>query len=499
MAVSYKSQIQDLRKVFKSGRTRSYSWRIQQLDNLDALLTENEAAICKALKQDLNKPAFEAALCEIVLIKKDILDCKRALKDWMKPVRKPRELATSTSILETRRDSLGVGLIISAFNYPLALLFCPLIGAIIGGNCAFLKPSDQAYNTAVLAEELVEKYMDQDCIKCARMERASSNLLLNENRFDHIFYTGGPWVGKMVMEAASKHLTPVVLELGGKNPCYVEDGTDVDYAAQRIAWAKHVNAGQICINVDYVLCSKAMQPKLVAALKKRFDSFYPEGVRKSPDYCRIVTKKHTERIVGLISKDKVVYGGEYDIDERFIAPTIMTNINMDDPVMSEEIFGPLLPILPVAENIEQACNFMNDNEKPLSAYIFSNNDKSVEKFLQTTSSGGVGVNDIMMHYTANCLPFGGVGESGMGNYHGKYSFDCFTHEKAIFKQTTIGRPTGLLVLPPYANHSWRQGVLTKLFMGLPFDHHEVFRVVKLLIDIGVYAIVCYILYQKFLL
>jgi len=499
MAVSYKDVVLDLRKVYRSGRTKSYSWRIQQLDNLHAMLTENEDKICLALKQDLNKPAFESALTEVVLIKKDIVECKRSLKSWMKPERKSRDLATAMSILETRRDSLGVCLIISAFNYPLALLFCPLIGAIVGGNCSFLKPSDQAYNTAVLAEELVEKYMDTDCIKCFRMERAASTLLLNENRFDHIFYTGGPWVGKMVMEAASKHLTPVVLELGGKNPCYVEDGMDVDYAAQRIAWAKHVNAGQICINVDYIICSKKMQSKLVEALKKRFDSFYPEGNKNSEDYCRIVTKKHTERIVSLITKEKVVYGGEFNIEERYIAPTIMTNINMNDPVMTEEIFGPLLPILPIAENIDEACEFISNEEKALSAYIFSNNDKSIEKFLQNTSSGGVGVNDIMMHYTAFSLPFGGVGQSGMGAYHGKYSFNCFTHEKAIFKQTSIGRNTGLLVLPPYANMAWRQTVLEKLFMGLPFDHHEAWKWVKVLLDIGVYAVVAYIMYQKFML
>lgn len=331
------------------------------------------------------------------------------------------------------------------------------------------------------------------------MERAGSSRLINENRFDHIFFTGGPGVGKIIMAAAAKHLTPVCLELGGKNPCYVEDGADVDYTACRLMQGKHFNCGQICITADYILCSPEMQDKLIKACKKWLGQFYEnKSSFESDHYCRIISEGHTNRIVNLINHNKVAIGGNYNKGEKFIEITVLRDVSPDDKIMQEEIFGPVLPILPIAKNIDHAIKFIQDTgEKPLAAYIFTENDKSAEKFLNTTTSGGACVNDLMMHYTCHSLPFGGVGQSGMGRYHGKYSFETFTHEKAIFKQTALGKPTASLMIPPYNKQAWRLGLLIKMFHGPPFDVQKAGKWMKFLLEIGVYAALGFFLYQRY--
>jgi len=424
----------NLRHTFKSNLTKDLAFRREQLNNFYRMIVENEKRIVTALHQDLRKCEYETNICEILLLKNEVRLMIDNLNKFAKQRPITKTLGTLFDNVYTRPEPLGVVLIISAWNYPIYLTLTPLIGAIAAGNCAIIKPSELSPASATLIEELVEKFLDQRCFKVVNGGKEETTSLLNE-RFDKILYTGSTRVGKIVYQKAAEHLTPCVLELGGKSPCYVADDAmgQIEEIAKRIAFGKTVCLGQTCVAPDYILCSREMQDKLVEsipkAIAKNYGSANPED---SNEICRIINETHFERLRNLIesSRDKVAVGGHLNKDKLWISPTILTNINGDEPIMQEEIFGPLLPIK-VVNSVDEAIEFINAREKPLSLYIFSTNDRIKNRILNETSSGSVCINDTLLQLTVETLPFGGVGHSGMGAYHGKASFDTFSHEKSI--------------------------------------------------------------------
>jgi aldehyde dehydrogenase (NAD+) len=341
---------------------------------------------------------------------------------------------------------LGVVLIISPWNYPLQLLLVPLVGAIAAGNCAVLKPSEITPAMSDLFARRLPNYVDRESIQVVEGGVAETTALLAE-RFDHIFYTGNGTVGRIVMEAAAKHLTPVTLELGGKSPCIVDQHTDLDVAAKRIIWGKFFNAGQTCVAPDYVLVQQAIEDALLARMKQTLVEFFGDDPSKSPDYGRIVNERHHQRLMKLLpGSGEVVAGGVGDEEKRYIAPTILRNVPADAPVMADEIFGPILPVLKYA-GIDEAIARVNARPKPLALYLFTNDEEVQKRVLERTSSGGVTVNHTLLHLTVPALPFGGVGASGLGAYHGKFSFETFSHRKSV-----LIKPTWLdlkFIYPPY--------------------------------------------------
>ncbi|XP_048221668.1 aldehyde dehydrogenase, dimeric NADP-preferring [Perognathus longimembris pacificus] len=325
-------------------------------------------------------------------------------------------------------EPLGVVLIIGAWNYPFNLTIQPMVGAIAAGNAVVLKPSEVSENMGNLLATTIPQYLDKELYPVITGGVPETTEVLAQ-RFDHILYTGSPNVGKVVMAAAAKHLTPVTLELGGKSPCYVDKDCDLDVACRRIAWGKFMNSGQTCVAPDYILCDPSVQNQIVEKLKKSLREFYGENAKQSRDYGRIINDRHFQRVISLIEGQKVAHGGTWDAASRYIAPTILMDVDPQSPVMQEEIFGPVMPIVCV-RSLEEAIQFINQREKPLALYVFSTNDKVIKRMIAETSSGGVTANDVIVHITVHSLPFGGVGNSGMGAYHGKKSFETFSHRRS---------------------------------------------------------------------
>ncbi|XP_063289528.1 aldehyde dehydrogenase family 3 member B1 isoform X2 [Pelobates fuscus] len=444
---SYGEIMNGLRQSFSSGITRAVTFRLSQLEALAKLVEENEAAIFESLKKDLNKPKFEAEISELSLIRSEINLARNSLNSWMKDEHVSKNLATYFDSAFIRKDPFGVVLIISPWNYPFQLCLIPLVGAIAAGNCAVIKPSEISQNTEKLLADLLPRYLDKNCFAVVCGEAKETSLLL-ENKFDYIFFTGNPKVGRIIMAAAAKHLTPLTLELGGKNPCFVDDDCDIDNTAKRIVWSKFFNAGQTCLAPDYVLCSEGTRDKLLTALQGTIQAFYGDDPKLSPDLGRIISQRHFQRVCALLTSGKIVTGGQTDETERYIAPTLLTDVKESDPVMQEEIFGPLLPFLTVGD-VEEAIRFINQREKPLATYVFSRNSQVVNQFLERTASGGFCANDGLMHTTLMSLPFGGVGESGMGKYHGKFSFDTFSHHRACLLRSSGREKLNEIRYPPY--------------------------------------------------
>jgi len=344
------------------------------------------------------------------------------------------------------KEPLGVVLIIAPWNYPFSLWLKPLIGAIAAGNCAVVKPSEVSRHCSHTAALLLPRYMDQGCIRIVEGAVKETTLLLQQ-QWDHIFYTGNGTVGKIVMKAAAEYLTPITLELGGKSPTIIDDSVNLDVAARRLCWAKFtVNAGQTCVAPDYVLVTKDTKDAFLAKMAAVLKEFYADNVKESKDYSRIINENHTKRIKSLIDGQKIFIGGEVDVAQRYIAPTILQDVDPSSPVMQDEIFGPVLPVLEI-ENVDEAISFINARPKPLALYIFSNNKQNQSKIIARTSSGGVSVNDAVLHVICPELPFGGVGASGMGAYNGKATFDTFTHRKSVLQRATWSDPA--LRYPPY--------------------------------------------------
>jgi aldehyde dehydrogenase (NAD+) len=419
------------REFFSTNQTKSIEFRLEQLKSLKRAILNYQEAILAAVASDLGRPKFEAYI-EIVSLAEVNLAIKN-LKKWAKPKRVATGIEQFPSSAWIEPEPLGVVLIIGPWNYPLQLMISPLVGAIASGNCAILKPSEHAPQTSKVVSELIQATFSPDYIAVCPGDVEVCKQLLAE-KFDHIFYTGGTNVGREIMKAAANNLTPVTLELGGKSPCIVDFQVDLEVAAKRIAWGKFINAGQTCIAPDYILVDRQVKDELLVLLQKYIRQFYGENPANSSDYGRIINEYHFKRLTTLLDNGHVVCGGNVDAEERYIAPTLLDQVQWSDPVMQEEIFGPILPIIDY-ENLEQAINWVNQKSKPLALYFFSKNIAKQQLVLHSTSSGGVCLNDVVMQTAVTDLPFGGVGESGMGSYHSKASFDTFSHYKSILKKS----------------------------------------------------------------
>jgi aldehyde dehydrogenase (NAD+) len=422
--------IQQQRAYFKKGKTKSVDFRLAQLQRLKQSIINHQDAIVEAVKADLGRSPFEAYF-EIASLSEVNLAIKK-LKIWVKPRRVKTSIDQFPSSAWVQPEALGVVLIIGPWNYPFQLMISPLIGAIAAGNCAILKPSENAPHTSSVVAKIIESTFAPNYIAVVEGDIDTSKQLLAE-KFDHIFFTGGTAIGKAIAVAAAQHLTPVTLELGGKSPCIIDSDVDLDTAAKRIIWGKFINAGQTCIAPDYLLVDAQIKQPLLEKLKEKIETFYGDNPALSPDYGRIINQRHFSRLVSFLDNGNVVAGGQTDADKRYIAPTILDNITWDDGVMQEEIFGPILPIL-TYDNLEEAIEKIVARAKPLALYIFSKDAAKQQKVLLETSSGGVCINDTVMHVGVSGLPFGGVGDSGIGSYHGKASFDTFSHQKSVLKK-----------------------------------------------------------------
>ncbi len=450
--------VERLRAGFASGRTRPLAYRQQQLEGLSRFLKECEGEIESALHQDMRRPSFEAYPSEIALIVAELALARKKLGSWTRPERVSTAMACQPGRSWIAREPLGVVLIIGPWNYPLQLLLLPLVGAIAAGNCAVIKPSELAPATARLIATRLPQYLDAGCVQVVPGGAAETTALLAE-RFDSIFYTGGETVGRIVMRAAAEHLTPVTLELGGKSPCIVDRHTDLLVAARRIIWGKFYNAGQTCVAPDYVLAHREIEEPLLARLKQTVHEFFGDQPQAGKDYGRIINGRHYERLMKLLDgHGDVVTGGTGNAADCFIAPTILRNVPADSPVMESEIFGPILPVLKV-KDIDDAIAFVNARAKPLVLYLFTRDAEVQAKVLERTTSGGVTVNHTLLHLVNPSLPFGGVGASGMGAYHGKATFETFSHRKSVLLKPTWLDPW--FFYPPYnsAKKKWVRRII----------------------------------------
>ena len=440
-----------LRAHFATGVTKSLSWRLSQLDALQHFIMEREQDIVDALQADLGKPATEAFNSEVGIAISELRLARKKLASWMKPERVRTSKIAMPGRSYVYREPLGVTLIIGAWNYPFHLIVLPLIGALAAGNCVVLKPSEVSSNVSALIAKWMPKYLDRKAIRVIEGGVPETTALLRE-KWDHIFYTGNGTVGRIVMEAAAKHLTPVTLELGGKSPCIVDESTDLDMAAKRIVYGKFFNAGQTCVAPDYVLVHDHVHDALVNRMSSAIREFYGDDPKESPDFARIINERHHARLARLLDDADIVTGGETDRSNRYIAPTILKNVKEDDAVMQEEIFGPILPVISVP-SVDSAIAFVNQRAKPLALYLFSRDKDVQRRVLDGTSAGGTTINHVWLHLGVPTLPFGGVGESGTGGYHGRHTFETFSHRRSVLKKPMLPDPP--LLFPPYSARKLR--------------------------------------------
>ncbi|MEW9050616.1 MAG: aldehyde dehydrogenase [Neobacillus sp.] len=431
---TYNQLVSKQRHFFLSGKTKEVSYRIEALRLIAQLIRSHETELMYALKKDLNKSNFDSYITEIGIVLEEIRFTLKHIKDWSQPRKVKSALAQAGSKSYIYPEPYGVTLIISPWNYPFQLAIAPLIGAIAAGNCAILKPSELTPETSKLVAKLIKENFPEEYITVVQGDAQTSQLLLKE-KLDYIFFTGSVPVGKVIMEAAAKNLTPVTLELGGKSPCIVHKDANVKLAAKRIAWGKFINAGQTCVAPDYLYVHREIKEEFTYLLIEAIKELYSEDVFKAGEFTRIVSERHFNRLKTFLLDGNTVYGGKYDLDLLTIEPTLLSDISWEDPVMQDEIFGPILPILEF-ENDNSMIAKINDRPKPLALYIFSESKDFQDKILSNISFGGGCINDTVYHLSSPYLPFGGVGESGIGAYHGKGSFDVFSHEKSILKQTT---------------------------------------------------------------
>ena len=434
-------------QFFKSGLTKNLDFRLENLNRLKKGIIQNETAIGEALKKDLSKSSYESYLTEVGVVLNEIRLASRRLKSWARPrrVKTPFQLWVASSRIYC--EPYGRALIIAPWNYPFLLSISPLIGSIAAGNCNVLKPSEYAPSTAAIITEIMASNFDSRYLAVIEGDGHTGEALLKE-RFDYIFFTGSVTIGKIVMSAAAKYLTPVTLELGGKNPCIVDQDVNLDPTARRIVFGKFINAGQTCIAPDYLLVHRSNKLKLLQLIRKYLDRFYGEDPRKSPDFARIINQRHFDRLRALLEKGDVIIGGQSDPQDLYIAPTVISNLSWDDPVMQDEIFGPILPVLEF-EDLSEVISSLNSRPKPLALYVFSKRPENYQKVIDEVSFGSGCINDTVVQFANPHLPFGGVGSSGMGGYHGKASFDNFSHQKSILKKSFTFDPP--LRYPPYKN------------------------------------------------
>jgi len=436
-----------LRSHFDSGVTRSYAARREALKALQAALREHEEELLAAMHADMRKPRFEAYMSDIGLVYTAIDHALKHLKGWMEPQRVHSPLAIQVAESRVYPEPLGVVLIIAPWNYPALLLLTPLVGALAAGNCVALKPSEDAPHTAAAVERMLHEALPSDLISV--VQGAGSEVvpaLMQGFRFDHVFFTGSPGVGRAIMRMAAEQLVPVTLELGGKSPAIVDRTADVKVAAKRIAWSKYFNAGQTCIATDHALVHAAVMDEFIDRFARFVKKAYGEDPQQSPDYARMVNDRRYQTVSAYLGQGKQVIGGAADASDRYIAPAVLTNVALDSPVMREEIFGPVLPVISWSEP-EEVLAITRRNPNPLAAYIFSS-DRSAQRFFrERIAFGGGCINHCLLQFGPDDLPFGGVGNSGMGRYHGKSTFDLFSNRKGIVHASTLIDPG--LQEPPY--------------------------------------------------
>lgn len=425
---NYSTLVNKQRKFFRE-------FRISALKRLRSAVKDYENKIIDALKADLNKSEFEAYSTEIGFVLEEIGFTLKHLKSWVKPEKVKTPITHFGSKSYIYPEPYGVALIIAPWNYPFQLVIAPLIGAIAAGNCAVLKPSEFTPRTSEVLKELIKELYPEEYITVVQGGIETSQALLKE-KYDTIFFTGSVTIGKIVMEAASKHLTPVTLELGGKSPCIVHEDAKIELACKRIAWGKFINAGQTCVAPDYVYVHRNIKDKFLEGLKTAIKELYGETPINNPDYTHIVSHKHFDRLVSFLSDGKIYTGGASDRDNLVIEPTVLTDITWKDAVMQDEIFGPILPVLEYSD-ISEAIEGIHNHPNPLALYLFTESPAIERKVLKDISFGGGCINDTIYHLVSPYLPFGGVGTSGMGAYHGKGSFNAFSHKKSILKQTSL--------------------------------------------------------------
>lgn len=435
--------VQKQRDYYFEGHTRSLQVRRDTLKKLRKVLLDMHDEIYKAFMLDFNKCEFDVISTEYSLVIQEIDYMLRHLRGFMKPKRVATSLVNVISSGYIYKEPYGVTLVMSPWNYPLQLSMVPVVASLASGNTVVLKPSKYAWNISLVLQKIASNF-DPRLFSVVVGGREENQALLNQ-KFDFIFFTGGDDVGRVVLEKASQHLTPVVLELGGKSPCVVTNDADIDLAAKRITWGKYLNAGQTCVAPDHVYVHESVKDKFISKVIGYIQNFYYQNGTITDDFPSIINDKHVERLVGLIDSSKVVFGGHVNKERRLIEPTIMDNVNLDDAIMKEEIFGPIMPILSFT-SIDALIEEFKTQEKPLAFYLFTSNGKEAKRIMDLVSFGGGCINDAIMHLTNDRLPFGGVGRSGMGSYHGKKSFDTFTHEKSVLKKAKIELP---LKYPPY--------------------------------------------------
>lgn len=446
-AADVERMIEEQKQFYYTGATKPVAFRKAQLERLKAAIQKNDGVITEALKKDLGKSEFEAYATEIGFVLDSINYMSENLEEWMEPepAKTPLHLQPAKSFI--LREPYGSVLIIGPFNYPFQLIMEPLIGAIIGGNCAIVKPSETTPHVAEAIRTILEDAFPPYYIRVVEGEREEVTALIHAP-FDYIFFTGSVNVGKVIMKAASERLTPITLELGGKSPAIVDQTADIDLAAKRIAWGKLMNKGQTCVAPDYVCVHESVKTEFLNKLIKNIRNFYGKDAQGSPDYGRIVSVQHFDRLAAIIEKEKanIISGGNLDRADLYIEPVVLDNIDFNSPSMEDELFGPILPVITYSD-LPALVRKIRTLPKPLSAYMFSENDRAIEFFLDELPFGGGCINDTVSHVGSAYLPFGGVGTSGLNSYHGKYSFETFTHTKSILKKST--KLSTNILFPPY--------------------------------------------------
>ncbi|MEW5571331.1 aldehyde dehydrogenase [Rossellomorea marisflavi] len=434
MLENYQDLLSKQRTYFRTGETKSVAFRINTLNTLKSLVQKHEQNILDAVKQDLNKSELEAKRAEVGLVIGEIDFMVENLEEWAatKEVPTPASHEGAKSFIQP--EPYGSALVIAPWNYPFQLAVTPLVGAIAGGNTAVLKPSELTPKTSALLSTLINDNFPEEYLHVVEGEVETSTALLKED-FDYIFFTGSTGVGKIVAEAAAKHLTPTTLELGGKSPTIVHEDANLDEAAQRIARGKFANAGQTCVAPDYLLVHSSVKDELMSKFKEVITASYGENIVENPNFGHVVSERHFDRLVGFLDNGSIVTGGKHDRNNLIIEPTILDNISWDDSVMQDEIFGPILPVM-TYDSLDEIIEPIVKRPKPLALYLFSDDEAVQDEILSTISFGGGSINDTINHMTSHYLPFGGVGDSGMGAYHGKASFDTFTHFKSVLKRST---------------------------------------------------------------
>ena len=432
---TYADLVEKQRRFFQSKKTKELSFRLQALQKLKKIIQIYETEILAALKQDLNKSEFEAYTSEVGFVLKELTDTIKQIHSWAKPRKVKTPITHMGSSGSIHYEPYGVVLIIAPWNYPFQLAIAPIIGALAAGNCVLLKPSELAPNTSAILAKLVKEIFTEEYVSVVEGGIETSSALLYE-KYDYIFFTGSVPVGKIVYESAAKHLTPVTLELGGKSPCIVHEDANIKLAAKRIAWGKFFNAGQTCVAPDYLYVHSSIKIEFLRKLQVAVKELYGENALENEDFTRIVSERHFERLTGFINNGKISFGGNHQLANLTIEPTILTDVSWNDEVMQEEIFGPILPVMEFT-SMEGILEDINRRPKPLAFYIFSENKTVQQQVVNAVSFGGGCINDTVYHFTNPNLPFGGVGSSGIGAYHGKGSFELFSHQKSVLTQTTL--------------------------------------------------------------